>query len=190
MKSGESLLGGLSKGIKMAFGIDDALTIATGAISLGDTLVETIKKYKHEKKDYDLELLIEEVRITALRRIKDADNALDQFADMLKRRKIDSSKSIQEVIDETPFWKPFEQFRLGQIRRNFGEFQRNIAAATDDIASLVRCRDQVGNMGAAVSRTVKSKRLFRERVSNANSLDEAIGLLRQELDRQRIALGG
>lgn len=174
----------------MAFGIDDALSAAAAGISLGDTLVETIKKYKKDKKDYDLELLIEEIRVTALKRIKEADDALDQFGDMLKHRKIDTTKNIQDVIDETSFWKPVEQFRLNHIRRRFGEFQSTISSATDDIAALVRCRDQTGAMGMAVSQTVKTKREFRNHVNNAGSLDEAITLLRNELDRQRIALGG
>jgi hypothetical protein len=34
----------------MAFGIDDAIGAAAAGLSLGDTLVEIIKKYKTEKK--------------------------------------------------------------------------------------------------------------------------------------------
>ena len=50
----------------MAFGIDDALAAAAAAINLTDTVVETIKRCRRDKKDQDLELLIEEIRITAL----------------------------------------------------------------------------------------------------------------------------
>ena len=67
----------------MAFGIDDALAAAAAAINLTDTVVETIKRCKREKKDQDLELLIEEIRITALKRIDDADLALVQFERLL-----------------------------------------------------------------------------------------------------------
>jgi hypothetical protein len=52
----------------MAMGIDDALAAAAAGISLTDTCVRTIKAYRKQGKDLDIERLIEEVRITALQR--------------------------------------------------------------------------------------------------------------------------
>jgi glycyl-tRNA synthetase beta subunit len=172
----------------MAFGIDDAISAAAAGVSLADTLVETIKKYKAEKKDYDLEQLIDAVRGTALSRLKEIDAALDEFEQMLKRREIDLSQTIEHVIGLTPFWKPFEQHRLAQIQRRFCEFLGAISASTDDIAALVRCHGQTSQMGMAVVNTVKTKRQFRDQVNNAKSMGEAFVRLRKEIDRQRVML--
>ena len=172
----------------MAFGIDDAISAAAAGIGLADTLVETIKKYKAEKKDYDLEQLIDAVRGTALSRLKEIDTALDEFEQMLKRREIDLSKTIEDVIGQTPFWNPFEQHRLAQIQRRFCDFLGAISASTDDIAALVRCHRQTTQMGMAVVHTVKMKRQFRDHVNNAKSMRDALMLLKKEVDRQRVAL--
>jgi hypothetical protein len=62
----------------MAFGIDDALMAAAAGISLTDTCVRTVKAYRKKGIHIDIELLIEEVRVTALQRIDEADLALAQ----------------------------------------------------------------------------------------------------------------
>ncbi len=74
----------------MAFGIDDALMTAAAGISLTDTVVRTIESYRNKGQHIDIELLIEEVRITALQRIDDADEALTQLRRTLSERDVDS----------------------------------------------------------------------------------------------------
>jgi hypothetical protein len=98
----------------MAFGIDDALSAATGGIKLTDTIVEIVKRYRKTDKDPDLELLVEEIRLTALRRIDEADLALAQFERTLIDAKVNIDKRLQDVIAETPFWRPFQQHRPSQ----------------------------------------------------------------------------
>src|SRR5690348_1584585 len=148
----------------MAIGIDDAVGAAAAGISLADTLVEIIRKYRAEKKNYDLAQLIDAVRLTALSRLKEIDHALDDFEQMLKGREVDLSKPISDIVNETPFWKPFEQHRLSQIQKRFREFLGAISASTDDIAALVRCHGQTEEMGRAAANTVRTKRQFREQV--------------------------
>jgi len=172
----------------MAFGIDDALMTAAAGISLTETIVETIKKYRREKKDIDIERLIEEVRVTALGRIDDADLALVQFERMLIEKKVDTHKRLSDVISDTPFWHPFEQHRLSQIQKRFNEFSDRIYSAGDDIAALVRCRDQTGAMGIAIVQSTKAKHELHFRLLSAHSLDEAIQLLRQKLAEHKAAL--
>src|SRR5215831_9939907 len=99
----------------MAFGIDDALMTAAAGISLTDTVVKTIEGYKRAHQTKDLELLLEEVRVTALRRIDEADLALTQFERMLVQKNVDIDKRLSDVVAATPFWHPFEQHRLNQI---------------------------------------------------------------------------
>src|SRR5437764_3439813 len=106
----------------MAFGIDDALSAAVGGIKLTDTIVEIVKRYRKADKDPDLELLIEEIRLTALRRIDDADLALAQFERTLIDAKVSIDKRLQDVIAETPFWRPFQQHRLSQFHKQFNYF--------------------------------------------------------------------
>ena len=60
----------------MAFGIDDALMTAAASINLTDTCVQTIKAYRKKDINLDIERLIEEVRVTALQRIDEADLSL------------------------------------------------------------------------------------------------------------------
>jgi hypothetical protein len=172
----------------MAFGIDDAIGAAVSGLNLAETLVEAIKKYKADKKNYDLEQLIDAVRATALTRLKEADAALDEFEHMLKDRDIDLSMTIEDVIGKTPFWKPFEQHRLSQIQKRFREFAGALSSSTDDIAALVRCQGNTAPMGTAVMNTVKTKRHFRDQVNNAKSMGDALTRLRKEIDRQRILL--
>jgi hypothetical protein len=173
----------------MAFGIDDALAAAAAAINLTDTVVETIKRCRREKKDQDLELLIEEIRITALKRIDDADFALVQFERLIaESKKVDINKRIADVIADTPFWRPFQQYRLSQIQKNINALSDSIYSAGDDIAALLRCRGKVEDMGIAVVETAKRKHELHARLLHAKSLKEAIDLLRAELVRHKEAL--
>ncbi len=174
----------------MAFGIDDALGTAAAAINLTETLVETFKRYRQKKEDYDLVQLLEEVRLVALARINDADLALAQFERTLVERGMDLNKRLTDVITETPFWRPFEQFRLGQIRKRFNNFSDSVYSAIDDIAAILRCRQETREMGAAVVDSTKVKHDLHERMLNAGSVKEAIELLRTQLARHKVALGG
>ena len=172
----------------MAFGIDDALMTAAAGISLTDTCVQTIKAYRKKKTTLDIELLIEEVRVTTLHRIDDADFALVQLERTLVEKGVDTGKRLQDVISMTSFWHPFEAHRLKRIRSSFNALADAIYSAIDDIASLLRCRDQTSQMGAAVVESAKAKHAFHAQLLNANSVKEAIGLLRGELLRHKTAL--
>jgi len=174
----------------MAFGIDDALAAAAAGIELTNTVVETIKKYRKKGKDVDLELLIEEVRVTALQRIDNADMALKRFETMLVDRQVDINRKITDVIAETSMWRPFEQHRLKQIHQSFNDFSDSVYSAGDDIAALLRCRGKTEEMGAAVVESAKKKRALREGLLYAPSLKRAIEILREELVRQKAALSG
>ena len=68
----------------MAFGIDDALMAAAAGISLTDTVVQTVQRYRKKGGQLDIELLIEEVRVTALERLNAADDALAQLEQTLR----------------------------------------------------------------------------------------------------------
>jgi hypothetical protein len=124
----------------------------------------------------------------ALARINEADLALAQFERTLVERKIDLTKRLTDVIAETPFWRPFEQFRLGQIRRRFNSFSDSVYSAIDYIAALLRCRQETQEMGAAVVDSTKVKHDLHARMLNAGSLKEAIELLRAQLARHKGAL--
>jgi hypothetical protein len=122
----------------MAFGIDDALTAAVEGVKLTNTVVEIVKRYRKEKLDLDLDQLSREVGVTAIKRIDDADLALNQFERMLTEKKINIDQRLSDVIAATPFWRPFEQHRLSQIQKQFHQFSDSIYCACDDIAALVR----------------------------------------------------
>jgi hypothetical protein len=172
----------------MAFGIDDALMTAAAGISLTDTVVRTIEAYRKKGDHLDIELLIEEVRITALQRIDDADEALTQLRRTLKERDVNLDTTLQETISATRFWHPFEAHRLKRIRRSFNALADAAYSAVDDIASLVRCRDQTSPMGAAVVDSAKAKHDLHVRLLNAKSINDAIDLLQDELTRQKKTL--
>ena len=172
----------------MAFGIDDALAAAAAGIDLTNTIVETIKRYRGKEKDPDLEMLIEEVRLTALKRIDEADAALAKFERMLVETKVDLNKHITDVIAETPFWRPFEQHRLSQIRKGFNAFSDSVYSAGDDIAALLRCRGKTEGMGAAIVESAKHKHALHEHLLYAKSMKQAIDILREELVRHKAAL--
>lgn len=163
----------------MAFGIDDALNAATAGVKLTNTVVEIVKRYKKEKVGLDLELLLQEIKLTAVKRIDDADLALTQFERMLLERNINIDVRLAVVIAETPFWRPFEQHKLSQIRKRFCEFSDSIYSACDDIAALVRCHNDTQGMGEAVVESAKHE--LHLELMNAKSLREAIYLLRTKL---------
>lgn len=172
----------------MAFGIDDVLMTAAAGISLTDTCVQTIKAYRKKGINLDIERLIEEVRITALQRIDEADLALVQLERTLVERGIDTGKTLQDVISGTSVWHPFESHRLKRIRSSFNALADATYSATDDIASLVRCRQQTSEIGAAVVESAKRKHELHIHLLNANSVRDAISLLRRELIAHKNAL--
>ena len=172
----------------MAFGIDDALTTAAAGISLADTVVRTVKAYRKKGVHLDIERLIEEVRITALQRLDEADLALTQLERTLVEKGIDIDKTLQDVIASTPWWRPDEAHRLKRIRQSFNALADATYNAADDIASLVRCRDQTREMGIAVVDSAKAKHELHSRLLNAKSVKAAIDLLRGELVRHKEAL--
>jgi beta-phosphoglucomutase-like phosphatase (HAD superfamily) len=172
----------------MAMGIDDAIAAAAAGISLTDTCVRTIKAYRKQGKDLDIERLIEEVRITALQRMDEADLALAQFERTLAERGIGLDKTLQETIELTPFWQPFEAHRLKQIRKSFNALADATYSATDDIAALVRCKEQTRPMGAAVAESAKAKHDLLAKLQGAKSIRQSITLLRQELTRHKMSL--
>jgi hypothetical protein len=172
----------------MAFGIDDALLAAAAGISLTDTCVKTIKSYRRKGVPLDIERLIEEVRITALQRIDEADIALAQLERTLLEKGVNTDRALDEVISSTSFWHPFEAHRLKRIRSSFNALADATYGAIDDIASLVRCRDQTEAMGIAVVESAKAKHELLEHLLNSKSVKNAIGLLRAELTRHKVAL--
>lgn len=172
----------------MAFGIDDALTTAAAGISLTDTIVEIIKRYRQKDVDADFEILLEEVRVSALKKIDDADLALSQFERMLLDENIDIGKRLSDVIAATPFWKPVQQRQLGQLRKRFNEFADSIYSSGDDIAALARCRNQTKEMGLSVVESTGAKHELHAKLLGAKSLREAINLLRSQLARYKAIL--
>ncbi|HEY8227268.1 MAG TPA: hypothetical protein VIG25_18490 [Pyrinomonadaceae bacterium] len=169
----------------MAFGIDDALMTAAAGISLTDTVVRTIESYRKKGQHIDIELLIEEVRVTALQRIDDADEALTQLRRTLNERDVDLNKTLHDAIATTSFWRPFESHRLKRIRRSFNALADAAYSSIDDIASLVRCRENTQPMGNAVVESAKSKQDLQLRLLHAKSINDSIDLLQDELTRQK-----
>ena len=172
----------------MAFGIDDALTTAAAGISLADTVVQTVKAYRKKGVHLDIERLIEEVRITALQRLDEADLALTQLERTLVEKGVNLDMTLQQAIASTSWWRPDEAHRLKRIRRSFNTLADATYSAADDIASLVRCRDQTKEMGIAVVDSAKAKHELNSRLLNAKSVKAAIDLLRNELVRHKKAL--
>ncbi len=175
----------------MALGIDDVLMAAAAGISLTDTVVQTVKAYRKKGVHLDIERLIEEVRVTALQRIDEADLALVQFERTLKEKDVDLYKTLQDVISSTGGFLNFEAHRLKRIRRSFNALADATYEASDDVAALVRCRNQAkekGDMGTAIVASAKAKHELYSGVINAKSVKEAIDLLKKELVRQKAAL--
>jgi hypothetical protein len=172
----------------MAFGIDDALMAATAGIKLTDTCVRTIKAYRKKGVHLDIEMLIEEVRVTALQRINEADIALAHLERTLIEKGVMMDRTLQEAISATSFFSPFEAHRLKRIRSSFNALADATYSATDDIASLVRCRNQTSEMGAAIVESAKAKHELHSRLLDAKSVSYEIGILRDELTRHKKAL--
>jgi hypothetical protein len=172
----------------MAFGIDDALTAAAAGISLTDTIVQIIKRYREKDVDADFEALLEEIRASALRKIDRADLALMQFERMLLDRNINIDVPLSAVIAATPFWRPFEQRQLGQIRKQFNEFADSVYSSGDDIAALARCRGDTKIVGTSVVESTQAKHQLQAGVLHAKSFKEAIALLRSQLGTYKAIL--
>jgi hypothetical protein len=172
----------------MAFGIDDALTTAAAGISLTDTIVEIIKRYNKKDLDADFEVLLEEVRVSAIKKIDEADMALSQFERMLLDRSVDINQRLSDVIAATPFWNAMEQRKLSQIRQRFNEFADSIYSAGDDIAALARCRNDKKEMGISVVESTRDKHRLHMELLNAKSFKEAIELLRSQLAKYKATL--
>lgn len=172
----------------MAIGIDDAFTAAASGVKLADTLVKTIQAYRKKKLDLDVEKLIDEVRIAVIKRIDDADLALLQLERALTDKGVSLDKTLQETIASTPWWRPYEAYRLKQIRQGFYALQDSAYGAIDDIASLVRCKEQTDTMGHAVVESAYFKNTLSEKLLAARSVKESIDTLRHELARQKNAL--
>ncbi len=150
--------------------------------------IETVKRYRKKGGQLDIELLIEEVRVTALERLDAADRALAQLERTLHDKRIDPNMTLQDVIKSTPFWQPFEQHKLKRIRESFNALADATYSASDDIAALVRCKDQTKEMGIAIVDSAKSKHDLHSKLLNAKSVKEAIDTLRSELVRHKNAL--
>jgi|ERR1035437_4050339 hypothetical protein len=172
----------------MAFGIDDALAAAAAGISLTDTVVKTAKAYRKKGVDLDIERLIDEVRITALQRIDEADLALTQLERTLVEKGVKPEMTLQQAIAATPWWRADEAHRLKRIRRSFNALADATYSASDDIAALVRCRNQTSEMGAAVVDSAKAKHELNSRLLNAPTVKAAIDMLRGELLKHKLAL--
>jgi hypothetical protein len=172
----------------MAMGIDDALAAAAAGISLADTCVETIKKFRKQDKDLDIERLVEEVRITAMARLDDADQALVQLERLLIEKNVDLKQPLSDAIAKTPWWRPDETHRLKRIQRSFNSLADATYSAADDIASLVRCRNRTEEMGPVVVQSANAKRSFEHRLTHAGSIGEKISVLKAELDRQAMLI--
>lgn len=172
----------------MAFGIDDALGAAAAGISLTDTCVKVIQSYRKQGKNLDIEILIEEVRITALRRIDQADVALMQLERTLVEGGTPMDVPLVEAIARTPFYHPFQAHRLRNIWKTFNDLADATYSATDDIAALVRCCNQTEAMGQAVVHSAKDKNELRARLLASKSIHQSIAILREELSRHKHAL--
>jgi hypothetical protein len=174
----------------MAFGIDDALMTAAAGISLTDTIVKTVQAHRRAGVAIDIEQLIEEVRVTALERIDEADRALRDFEWTLTEKGVDLSKTLQQTINSTSIWQPFEQHRLKRIRRSFRALADATYDAADDIAALVRCKDQPRDMGIAVAESASAKHQLLSQLLGAKSVKDSITLLRRELENYKRQLTG
>jgi len=172
----------------MAFGIDDVLTTAAAGISLTDTVVQTVKAYRKKGYHLDIERLIEEVPITALSRLDDADLALARLERTLVEKGVNLEETLQDAIASTSWWRPDEAYRLKSIRGSFNALADATYGAVDDIAALVRCRDQTREMGTAVVNSATSKHELHLQLLNASSVKAAIDLLRDNLARHKEAL--
>lgn len=168
----------------MAFGIDDGIAAAAAAINLTSTMVDVVKKYRKDP-NLDIELLIEQVRVEALKRIDQADSALADFETLLKQKGVDLNMDLDEVIASTSFFNAIEQMKLRRFRKSLQALSDGIYDAADDISALVRCKDQTRKFGEAVVETAPLKHMFLQSILNAKSLSQKISILRKELLRHK-----
>ena len=172
----------------MAFGIDDTLTTAAAGISLADTIVSVIKNYRGGSEDIDIETLIDQVRIEAMRRINVADGALAAFENLIHEKNVDIDLSMIEAIKNTSMWNWRQRYVLKSINRQFSEFHKSVYDAIDDVAALVQCKGQTLNFGSAVAESARRKSHFQEHFLSARTLREKINILRGELNELKISL--
>ena len=139
----------------MAFGIDDALAAAAAGLKLSNTLVEIVKANRKEKDtSSDLELLIEEVRITAISKARRGRICRSgSSSGLLLEKGVDPNKTLNEVINTTSWFRWYEAHRLKRIRRSFNSLADAAYESCDDVAALVRCRDRTGTNGNGRSRS-------------------------------------
>ena len=168
----------------MAFGIDDGISAAAASISLTQTFVEVVRKYRKDS-DFDIELLIEQVRVEALKRIDQADSALAEFEELLEQKGVNPDKNLNQIIKETPFWNATEQWRLRKIRKSIQALSESVYDASDDISALVRCKQKTEKYGEAVIETGPRKHEFHQMMLNAPTLKQKIKILRNEMLRQK-----
>ena len=171
----------------MAFGIDDFLGAAAGAINLTDTLVRTVKANKG--KPGEIGRLINEVRSEAIQRIDEAHEALNQFERLMKD-KVDLNQSLQSAIRETPFWQPVESYKLWRAKRSLNAMADSVFKSSEDVNALVRCAQDTKDTGLAIVDSGSAKHEFNRMFLEAESVGEKIGLIRDQLDRFRQALEG
>jgi hypothetical protein len=164
----------------MAFGIDDVLTTATTAINLGDTLVKVMKGNFHGHAE--MRSLISEVREELYTRLEEAHVALNRFERTLVDRNVDLSLSLQDVIAQTPFWRPFESYRIGRCKRALDNMADTIFRSTEDITSLARCLSDTDSAGRAIVDSASTRNEFQRKFISANSVQEKIDLVRDQLD--------
>ncbi len=172
----------------MAFGIDDAIGAAASGIDLVDTCVKIVKEYRKQKRDIDIERLIDQVRVTALERIDEADKALVRLERLLRDKGVRMDQTLQQAIQNAGFWHPIESFKLREIRNSFNKISDSVYSAVDDIAALVRCKRLTEPMGVAVVASAKEKHEMNKRVLESPAIGESISILREKLVQQKALL--
>jgi hypothetical protein len=170
----------------MAFGIDDVLMAAASAISLGDTLVKVVKA--NSQKPGQIYALLAEVRVEAAKRLKDAQEALNQFERTLVEREINLDSRLADVVRRTPFFRPFEAYRLHCAKKALDQMGDCLFRSADDILALLRCSGDVGDAGQAIAQSAEVKNEFHRQFTHAGSVREQIDLVRARLDAHLLAL--
>lgn len=169
----------------MALGIDHALSAAAAGLKLSSTLVEAYMARKKSDGVYDPELFIEEIRVSALQRLEDADVALRKLEPLLVERGINLAETFNEVIDSIPWLRWCESRRLKRIRRRFSSLADAAYESCNDIAAIVKCRDITQPLEEAVATARVSKHRFNSMLLSATSVKDSIAILRAELRRQK-----
>jgi hypothetical protein len=172
----------------MTIGIDQAVTIAAGTAKAADTLSKIVKRYEKHKGNSELAALLVAVKQTAMARIDEADQALTQLERTLREKGIDMSKPLSESIENIPFWRPVESYRLSQLKKRFDASTDSISSSIDDIAALVRCTEETTDLQHAAIESLRAKRDFDQKMLNSKSIAESIDLVREEITRQKTSL--